>query len=245
MDERNIAVILAAGQGRRMQTNQKKQFLLLEDKPVLYYSLRTFEQTECITDIIVVAGCGEEAYVQSEIVERFQFSKVRAVVEGGKERYHSVYNGLQAITKLLLDTKCRCYVWIHDAARPFIDKDILYRVLACVREEKACVVGMPAKDTVKIADESGYIRTTPNRNSVWIIQTPQVFECGLVNQAYTKLMEEENTLQERGIVVTDDAMVVETFTNIKIKLIEGDYKNLKITTPEDLQIARVFRKNQT
>lgn len=244
MDERNIAVVLAAGQGSRMQTSQKKQYLLLEGKPMLYYSLQTFEQSECITDIIIVVGTDEEAYVQSEIVDRFQFSKVRMIVEGGKERYHSVYNGLQTIAKFLLDAEHKCYVWIHDGARPFIEENILRRALAGVRKEQACVVGMPAKDTIKIADENDYIKTTPKRSSVWIIQTPQIFEYGLINQAYTRLMEEEYTLDAKDITVTDDAMVVETFTNKRVKLVEGDYKNIKITTPEDLQIAQVFNKNK-
>ncbi len=244
MDERNIAVVLAAGQGRRMQTKQKKQYLLLENKPMLYYSLQTFERSECITDVIIVVGTDEETYVQSKIVDRFQFSKVRMIVEGGKERYHSVYNGLQAITEFLFDTEYKCYIWIHDGARPFIGENILRRALDGVRKEKACVVGMPAKDTIKIADENDYIKTTPNRNSVWMIQTPQVFEYGLINLAYTRLMKEEDTLAAKGITVTDDAMVLETFTNKKVKLVEGDYKNIKITTPEDLQIAQVFQKNQ-
>lgn len=255
MNERNIAIVLAAGQGKRMHTSQKKQYLLLEDKPMLYYAIQTFEHTEYITDIIIVVGTEEETYVQTEIVDRYQFSKVRMIVEGGKERYHSVYNGLQAVKRILPisnnenivqqpSSEHKCYVWIHDGARPFIEGTMLRRALECVRSEQACVVAMPVKDTIKIADENGYIRTTPNRNLVWIIQTPQIFEYKLVNQSYTKLMEEEHTLETQGIVVTDDAMVVETFSNKKVKLVEGDYKNIKITTPEDLQIAQVFRENK-
>ncbi len=245
MDERNIAIVLAAGQGSRMKTNRKKQYLLLEDKPILFYSLQAFEQSECISDIIIVVGSGEDLYVQKEIVERFSFTKVRLIVQGGKERYHSVYNGLRAINRVYSDVSEKCYVWIHDAARPFVSQPILRRALSSVRKEQACVIGMPVKDTIKIADENDFIETTPNRNALWMIQTPQVFAYSLIHQAYTKLMQEEYELSVKGVTVTDDAMVVETYTNKNVKLVEGDYKNIKITTPEDLLIAQVFRQSDT
>ena len=240
--ERHIAIVLAAGQGKRMGTSQKKQYLLLHDKPILYYSLQAFEKSQYITDIILVVGTGEESYVQQEIVNAYHFGKVCAIVEGGKERYQSVANGIRAIEKYVKGASDTSYVWVHDGARPFLDEQSIERAYTCVRDIKACVVGMPVKDTVKIADSCGYIATTPNRNLVWQIQTPQVFDYYLIKGAYIQLLEEEMTLKQRGISITDDAMVVETFTNHKVGLVEGNYKNIKITTPEDLEVAQVFYK---
>ena len=269
---RNIAIVLAAGQGSRMGTTRKKQYLLLDGKPMLYYSLHAFEESEYVTDIIIVVGAGEEQYVRDEIVMPYGIKKVRGIVQGGKERYHSVYAGIKAIKKYIpnaltticeeenitdrdfirekhnyieeksipeIRTECN-NVWVHDGARPFINEEILQRAYQMVKETKACVVAMPVKDTIKISDTEGNIASTPNRNLVWQIQTPQVFEYQLIRKAYEKLIEEEASLSQRGIVVTDDAMVVETFTDSKVRLVKGDYKNIKITTPEDLQIAKVF-----
>lgn len=240
--DKNIAIVLAAGSGSRMGTTRKKQYLLLNDKPMLYYSLHTFEESKYITDIILVVGAGEEDYVREEIVKLYSFQKVREIVHGGKERYHSVHAGIQAISTYITDSTDNCHVWIHDGARPFITEKILERLYGTVKETKACVTAMPVKDTIKIADGDGYISTTPNRNLVWQIQTPQVFAYDLVREAYETLLQKESTLAHRGIAVTDDAMVVETFTNQKVKLVEGDYRNIKITTPEDLQIADIFYK---
>lgn len=241
MSEINVAVVLAAGQGKRMNSNQKKQYLLIEDKPMLFYSLQIFEKASYISAIIVVTGKGEEKYVQEQIVDLYGLHKVAAIVEGGIERYHSVYNGLKAIGGMKTLQNCE-HVFIHDGARPFLTEDILCRGLECVRKYAACVVGMPVKDTIKIADEEGYIYATPDRNRVWAVQTPQIFQYKLVMEAYKQLLEQE--LLGKGVCVTDDAMVVEKFTDKLVKLVMGDYKNIKITTPEDLQIASVFRQKQ-
>lgn len=225
--KKNVAIVLAAGQGKRMKSKVQKQFLLIKEKPVLHYTLNAFETSPFISDIILVTGKDEISYCQREIVEKYGFAKVRKVVSGGKERYHSVYEGIQAIEEA-------DYVFIHDGARPFVDGGIIERVCAAVEEHKACVVGMPVKDTIKIADEEGFAAQTPDRRKVWQVQTPQVFEYELIKNAYTKLLEEE----PEGI--TDDAMVVETMTDYKVKLVEGSYRNIKITTPEDLEIATIF-----
>ena len=160
MQAHTTAIVLAAGQGKRMQAKVHKQYLLIEDKPVLYYSLRAMEDS-FMEDIVLVVGKGEEEYCRQEIIEKYHFTKVRAVVEGGKERYHSVAIGLHAISWL-----CD-YVFIHDGARPFINNEILQRAYDCVTECKACIVGMPVKDTVKIADDRGYVESTPPRSRVW------------------------------------------------------------------------------
>lgn len=230
---KTTAIVLAAGQGKRMQSKVHKQYLLIQDKPVLYYSLKVFENS-FIDDIILVVGNGEEEYCQKEIIEKYGFTKVRFIVEGGKERYHSVAYGIRAIS-----WKCD-YIFIHDGARPFISEEILMRAYEQVRKSKACVVGMPVKDTVKIADTAGFVESTPNRARVWQIQTPQVFEAKLIKDAYERLLKEEVQLLAEGVIITDDAMVVEYFTKLPVKLVEGSYQNIKITTPEDLEIAGVL-----
>lgn len=233
--ERCTAVVLAGGQGKRMGTAVAKQYLLIREKPVLYYSLEVFEQSGVIDDVILVVGSGQIPYCKEEIVGKYGFQKVRAVVEGGAERYHSVWAGLQAADAFLPD-----YIFIHDGARPFVDGNILEHAFEEVKECRACVVGMPVKDTIKIADEQGYIHTTPKRSLVWQIQTPQVFAADLIVSSYRMLMEKEQEYLEQRIQITDDAMVVETVCGCPVKLVEGSYKNIKITTPEDLKIAEIF-----
>lgn len=225
--KKNVAIVLAAGQGKRMNSKVQKQYLLIKDKPVLYYTLNAFETSPLISELILVTGKDEIEYCQQEIVKKYGFTKVRKIVAGGKERYHSVYEGIKAIDEA-------DYVFIHDGARPFVDAEIIERVCTAVEEYKACVVGMPVKDTIKIADEEGFAAQTPDRRKVWQVQTPQTFEYNLIRNAYEKLMMEE----PEGI--TDDAMVVETMTEHRVKLVEGSYRNIKITTPEDLEIATIF-----
>lgn len=230
---RTTAIVLAAGQGKRMNSAVQKQYLLIDNRPVLYYSLKAFEES-IVDDIVLVTGAAEIDYCQKEIVQKYGISKVKTVTAGGKERYHSVARGLLAI-----DWECD-YVFIHDGARPFIDNDIIERAFFTVQKAPACAVGMPVKDTIKLADGNGYVKSTPNRSLVWQIQTPQVFEKELILAAYKKLLAGEETLQAEQVVVTDDAMVVEYFTNTPVKLVEGSYKNIKITTPEDLKLAEIF-----
>ena len=149
------------------------------------------------------------------------------------ERYHSVYAGLKA-------AKCD-YVFIHDGARPFVTQEIIERGYANTLKYDACAVGMPTKDTVKIADADNFAASTPGRDRVWLIQTPQIFAYDLIFKAYSSLMEKERELLQKSVKITDDAMVVETFTDRKVKLVEGSYENIKITTPEDLQIAGALK----
>ena len=200
-------------------------------RPVLYYSLKAFEDSELIDEIILVTGSGEEEYCRKEIIDKYGLFKVKKIVSGGAERYDSVWNGLQ-------ETKADGFVFIHDGARPFVDEEIIRRGYECVSADRACVAGMPAKDTVKIADENGFVADTPDRSKVWIIQTPQVFETALVKEAYRLLMEKGHS------AVTDDAMVVEQMLHFPIRLFYGSYENIKITTPEDLGTAEGFLKNR-
>ena len=232
MEARTAAIVLAAGRGSRMKSKIQKQYLLLKGKPVLYYSLKAFEES-FIDEIILVTGEEEIEYCRKEIVEKYGFTKVSHIVAGGKERYHSVFCGLQELTD------CD-YVFIHDGARPFVTEQILERAYETVQKEHACVVGMPVKDTIKLADENGFAKETPRRDLLWMIQTPQVFSYALVKTAYASFLEREQELLAQGIKMTDDAMVVETFTDTGIRLVEGSYENIKITTPEDLRIAEAL-----
>lgn len=227
---KNVAIVLAAGQGKRMNSKVQKQYLLIKEKPVLYYTLSAFENSPLISEIILVTGKEEVEYCRREIVEKYGFLKVHHIVPGGKERYHSVYEGLKAVEQA-------DYVLIHDGARPFVSEPMIERVCEAVSKCKACVVGMPVKDTIKIADEFGFAKETPDRRMVWQVQTPQTFDFALIKGAYEKMLQEE----PEGI--TDDAMVVESMTEHRVKLIQGSYENIKITTPEDLYIAEALISN--
>lgn len=224
--QKYTAIVLAAGSGKRMNSKVHKQYLIIQDRPVLYYSLKAFEDS-AVDEIVLVVGKGEEEFCRREIVDKYGISKVKAIVEGGKERYHSVFEGLK-------QTSDADYVLIHDGARPFVNQDIIRRCMQEVQKYQACVVGMPVKDTIKIADEGGYAKQTPDRKNVWMIQTPQTFSYALIYEAYEEMLKTEDT------AITDDAMVLERIKGKKSKLIEGSYRNIKITTPEDLLIANVY-----
>ena len=226
------AVCLAAGQGKRMQSKVQKQYLSLGGKPVLFYALEAMQNSP-VEEIVLVVGEGEEEYCRREIVETYGFSKIKAIVSGGKERYHSVYRGLQTLGE------CD-YVLIHDGARPFLTEGILARCIAGAVEYEACVAGMPAKDTIKLADDELNIETTPDRSRVWMIQTPQAFRFSLIKEAYDRLISLEEKGERPTVSVTDDAMVVEYFLQKKVHLVEGSYENIKLTTPEDMKIAEAF-----
>lgn len=234
---KNTAIVLAGGSGSRMKSKVKKQYLLIGKYPVLWYSLAVLEKCSRIDEIILVCGKGEQEQCRSLFVDTYGFQKIVCVTEGGKERYHSVYKGLKAAGD------CD-FVLIHDGARPFLDEAMLERLMEALPVWNACVVGMPVKDTIKLADpESGCVQATPDRALLWSIQTPQAFRYSLIRSAYEELMqaEAEGTLTQK---VTDDAMVAERAGNT-VKLIEGSYNNIKITTPEDLVFARAILEQQT
>ncbi len=234
---RHIAIVLAAGKGRRMGTQTAKQYLLLKDRPILYYSLKTF-QDSFMDDIILVAGEEELDYCREEIVEKYGFSKVRAIVPGGKERYHSVYAGLEAIQSYQNAEKVAVY--IHDGARPFITQEILQKLQHSVEQFGSAVAAMPVKDTIKIADADGFVTSTPDRTRTWQVQTPQCFAFDWIYPAYSRLIAEEKELLEQGVHITDDAMAAELYSKRRVHLVEADYRNIKITTPEDLMVAERF-----
>jgi 2-C-methyl-D-erythritol 4-phosphate cytidylyltransferase len=261
MEHKEVAaIVLAAGAGKRMQSDTPKQYLLLDGKPVLYYTLKAFENSKVDT-IILVVGSNEIEFVQTNIIERYGIKKVNIIVEGGKERYHSVYQGLKAAGGSE-------YVLIHDGARPFISNEIIEKVIEKVAESKACVVGVPVKDTIKIVDEKNFILNTPDRNCLWSIQTPQAFSTELITKAYRMIIDgvfmEEGGRDSIGsknssetditksvkademkkINITDDAMVLEHTLNYPIQMISGSYRNIKITTPEDLIVGEALLNNR-
>lgn len=225
------AIVLSAGVGSRMKSDIPKQYMDLLGKPVIYYSLKAFEDAG-FSSIVLVCGKDDVEYCKSEIIEKYNLQSVSAVVPGGKERYHSVYEGLKAITDA-------DYVFIHDGARPMIDQAMIDRLKEAVIKEEAAVAGMPVKDTIKIVDAECYVNDTPERRYVWQVQTPQCFAYSIIYDAYKSVIQDE----EEGWTIpkiTDDAMVLEYATDHEVKMIEADYRNIKITTPEDLAIAKVF-----
>ena len=227
------AVVLSAGSGKRMKSDVPKQYMNLLDKPVIYYSLKAFQDSG-FSSIVLVCGKEDIDYCRREIVEKYNLTRVTAIVAGGKERYHSVYRGLCAVEEA-------DYVFIHDGARPMIDEDIIRRLQSAVVEEGAAVAGMPVKDTINIVDESNCIVNTPQRKYVWQVQTPQCFSFPIIYEAYAKLVSDEEA-GEKIPPVTDDAMVWSYVSKHKVKMVEADYRNIKITTPEDLEIAETFLK---
>lgn len=222
------AIVLAGGKGSRMHSDTPKQYLPLLGKPVLFYSLAAFEQSGA-DEIVLVTAAGEEEYCRKEITEKYGFQKVKAVVAGGAERYHSVYAGLLA-------AQGADYVLIHDGARPVISVPVINASINKVKETGACVVGMPVKDTIQIADEAGRIADTPKRALTWIAQTPQCFSYAIALSSYNK------AIAAGDRTITDDAMVVRKYADADVYLLEGGYENIKITTPEDIAVAEQLLK---
>lgn len=230
---KTAAIVVAAGKGQRFGGEVPKQYCSILDKPVLYYALSAYEKSK-VDFIVVVVGSGEEDYVQKEIVLKYGLLKVCQVICGGKERYDSVYAGLKALESSKVEN-----VLIHDGARPLISPELINKTILAVQRETACVLGIPARDTVKMVDSEGFISNTPARSLVWMIQTPQAFSYSLIQRAY------EIFLDSGVSDITDDAMIVERMTNQKVRVVEGDFFNLKITTKEDLELARIFLERRS
>lgn len=216
------AIIVAAGRGTRIGGSTPKQFLEVGGEPMVMKTMRVFEESDVIDEILLVTSAEYMDYCRQKIVKGGKFHKVRDIIEGGAQRYDSVYNALLAC-------EGSDYVMIHDAARPYVTDDILERTDRAVRVYSAVAVGVPSKDTVKIADENGFAMETPDRSRVWLIQTPQAFSYELIRKANDMLRAEG-----RMEGITDDAGIVEASGLAKVRLVEGAYTNIKITTAEDL-----------
>ncbi len=225
---RVTAIVLAAGKGSRMHSDIPKQFMMLESYPVLYYSLRAFQDSP-VDEIVLVTGEDSVDYCRKDIVDRYNLTKVSKIVTGGAERYDSVHNGLIAADGAK-------YVLIHDGARPCITQKIIEDSIDAVKVYSACTVGVPVKDTIKIVDGDQMGVETPDRSRLWQVQTPQSFDRDLLLACYDGLA------HDKCQVITDDTMIVERYSSVRTKVIMGAYENLKITTPEDLKIASNFLK---
>lgn len=251
---KKIAIVLAGGRGSRMKSQLPKQYMEIENRPLLYYSLKAFEDS-CVDEIILVTadtvidGISEQEYCKKNIIDKYNIKKCKRMVYGGEERYNSVYNALLMISGMsdtvkadLLKSDENAFdndviVFIHDGARPCVDNEIIDNCLAGALEYGACVAAVMVKDTIKIADENGFAECTPDRNMLWQVQTPQTFMYSVVRNAYDNMISDNN---KSGI--TDDAMVVERYSDKKVKLVSSKYENIKVTTPEDMEIAARFLK---
>lgn len=230
MESYHVAIVLAAGKGSRMNSDVPKQYMMLDDKPIFVHSLEVLQNSEQIDGIVLVVEPGRvEAVNCTYDQELKKCTKLIKILEGGSERYWSVYYALQYIKQMEAGHRS-VYVYIHDGARPYIEEALLVRLRQTVEKEDACIAAVPVKDTIKLVDEAGRIQETPERSRLWAAQTPQVFELKLIWEAYSRMIEEGQT---KGI--TDDAQVVERMTDRKVMIVEGSYRNIKITTPEDLR----------
>lgn len=217
------AVIVAAGMGKRMKSEINKQYLLLDEKPILSYTIEIFEKNQYVDEIIIVTREEEIEYCRINVVDKYNLKKVKKIVIGESERQDSVYNGLKTCNK---NTDV---VLIHDGVRPFIKDKEIDKIILETLEHDACVTGVRVKDTIKVVDDDNNIIDTPNRESLWAVHTPQSFDYKLILNAHEKC-------KEKKWIVTDDSSLVEKL-DVKVKMIEGSYDNIKITTPEDLRIA--------
>ena len=224
---KHIAIVLSAGKGKRMGSAIPKQYLTVGKKPIINYTLDTFEQS-FMDEIIVVVAPGDEDTFARQILPLGNYRKVTRIVAGGKERYDSVYAGLCAIAKEDQDA----YVYIHDGARACIRPNVLEAGRDAALQYGNAVAGMPVKDTIKIVDETLTVVDTPDRKNLWLIQTPQIFKVSSIRLAYEAMYQQDEELRKK---VTDDAMVMETFGQEAVHIFEASYENIKITTPDDLE----------
>ena len=217
------AIILAGGKGKRMGAPVSKQFIEIKGKPIIYYTIKKFSENKKIDNIVVVLSKDEVGYFKENILEKYNL-KVDNIVIGGTERQDSVYNGLKSLEDTNTDI-----VLIHDGARPFISDRIIDDGIKFAQVYGACAPGVMPKDTIKIKNESNFSVSTPDRGSLVAIQTPQVFK-------FNEILECHEKIKINNIVVTDDTMVAEKF-GYSVYLYDGEYTNIKVTTPEDLILA--------
>lgn len=218
----NGVVIVAAGSGSRMKRDINKQFIKLDGKEIIAYTIEKFYKSEDIGDIVIVIKENEEKYFIENIINKYGFDNIK-LAYGGKERQDSVYNGIKKLNR-----NCEI-VLIHDGARPFVNEDIIKNSIEEAKENNAVVVGVPVKDTIKVVDSDGNIVDTPNRSLLWSVQTPQSFKYEIITKAY-------EYAYSNDYYGTDDAMLVEHI-GYNVKMIQGSYDNIKITTEEDLHFG--------
>ena len=223
----NSVVIVSAGRGSRMKADINKQFLKLKGKEVIAHTIDKFYNNKNIDEIVVVVKEDEADFFRRNIIDKYGYKNIK-IAFGGKERQDSVFNGLKAVNE-------RCdFVLIHDGARPFVTDEIIKNSIECAKKNKCVIVGVPVKDTIKIINKDNEVCDTPNRSTLWSIQTPQVFE-------YSSIIKAHQMAKEENYYGTDDSMLMEHF-GYNVKVVEGSYNNIKITTPEDLKIGEEILK---
>lgn len=231
--EKVIAIVPAAGAGKRLGLGINKAFAMLQGAPLLVHCLRMLERTELVERAVVVLAADEVEEGRSLLARYRQeyFPKLPfQVVAGGKERQDSVANALAVIPE---DAG---YIAVHDGARPFAGREVFARTLAAAMIYGAAIAAVPVKNTIKVIDAAGQVIATPERSTLQAVQTPQIFAAGLLKKAYAYLA-------AHPAAVTDDASVVELLGN-KVVVAEGRYENIKITTPEDLALAEYLLARQ-
>lgn len=221
------AIVLAAGSGSRMKSDIPKQFMQVCGKPLICHALQTF-QDSLADEIILVTREQDAEYCRVHIIEANGFTKVSGIVAGGENRFDSVWNGIQAVNK---DSHI---IMVHDGARPFVTQKMIEESAAAANEFQACTVAVPVKDTIKVVNSDMFGIDTPNRSTLYQIQTPQTFKRELLEEAYNRMYESG----DRDI--TDDTMIVERYMQIPVKIIPGSYMNIKVTTGEDIDVAEAF-----
>ncbi|QHT63386.1 2-C-methyl-D-erythritol 4-phosphate cytidylyltransferase [Paenibacillus lycopersici] len=222
-------VVVAAGRGTRMGTAESKQYLMLRDKPILVHTLETFDSMDEIADICLVVGQQDVERCKA-FVSDYGLHKVASVTAGGSERQHSVQLGLSALRGGV------DWVMVHDGVRPFVTPKAVRACMTTAMATGAAVLAVPVKDTIKQVNDSGVITATPERRSLWAIQTPQAFRRSLLERGLAQAAADR-------FVGTDDAMAVERL-GVPVSVAEGDYTNIKITTPDDLPYAEFLLANR-
>ena len=221
---RTLAIILAGGTGKRMGTSTNKQFLLLDNKPIIVRTLQVFEECRQVDGIYLVVNHRDLSLIQEEILEPYKFDKIMKLVIGGRLRQDSVKNGLEAI-----EPPCDIVI-IHDGARPFVSPAFIDKSISLMEMFDAIIPALPVKDTIKVVSKEGFVTKTLERDSLWAVQTPQTFKYETVLKAYR-----EGT--SKKLYGYDDATFLEHMGK-RVKVIEGSPYNIKITAPEDLHIAK-------
>ena len=227
---KTAAIIVAAGEGHRMGSSIAKQYLPILSVPVIVHTLNFFEDCSQIDEIILVVNKDETEKIRQEIVENYAFKKVKHVVGGGHERQNSVFNGLKALLP------GGHLVVVHDGVRPLLNETLLSQVLEAGKEFGAATLATPVKETIKEINREGFVTKTLNRDNLWSVQTPQVFHWDILWPAMQKAM-------VCGFSATDEAGIVE-WDGKQVKIIQGDYENIKITTPDDLERVRLIMERK-
>jgi 2-C-methyl-D-erythritol 4-phosphate cytidylyltransferase len=227
-----VAVIPAAGSGARMGLSRAKQFVDLCGKPVLAVTLSHFQECDLVDKTVVVIPHDDVDYCLREIVDRYGLTKVFKVIAGGESRQDSVRRGVEAVAN------CCRWVLIHDGVRPLVTRGLLARVIKAARRFRAVITGLPIKETVKEVDSQGRVLRSIDRRRLWLIQTPQVFRWEDINLAHQQAL--INGWEE----APDDAFLIEKM-EIPVKIIQGMEQNIKVTTPQDLELARFIISRQS